>query len=364
MTRAEPYDWGERLLVVGTGLIGTSVALAVRQSGGDVVLADTDRGRLATAVAAGAGRVWEPGSDDRVDLVVVAVPPAQVAGVTAGYLRLMPEATVTHVSSIQALPQREIEAVGINLAHFVGGHPIAGRELSGPVHASPELFTERPWVLTPTPASSDGAIAAVTALARTCGAHPTVLDAAVHDALFARLSHVPQLVASALAGSIRGLPGEAAALAGTGLRDTTRLADSDPALWTEIISANAAPVAGGLRAVAEPLLALAETLDRGGDPGPDVHLLLEQGRAGRALLPGKHGGAPIEIRLVQVVVPDQPGALARLLADVAAESVNLEDLRVEHAPGQPLGTAEISVLPAAYDRLVSALAARGWTVTA
>jgi prephenate dehydrogenase len=190
-----------------------------------------------------------------------------------------------------------------------------------------------------------------------------LLDAMAHDALFARLSHVPQLVASALAASITGLSAEDAALAGTGLRDTTRLADSDPGLWAEIISANAAPVATGLRLVAEPLLRLAEALDRGEEPGPDVRLLLEQGRTGRRLLPGKHGGAPIEVRLVQVVVPDEPGRLARLLADIAAESVNLEDLRVEHAPGQPLGIAEISVLPASYDLMVSALAARGWTVT-
>ena len=219
-------------------------------------------------------------------------------------------------------------------------------------------------MVTPTFSSSQEAVDAVLMLVRTCGARPTLLDAETHDALFARLSHVPQLVASALAGSITGLSGDDAALAGTGLRDTTRLAESDPGMWAEIIAANAAPVAGGLRAVAEPLLHLAEALDRGDDPGPAVRALLDSGRAGRALLPGKHGGAPVEVRLVQVVVPDEPGALARLLSDVAAESVNLEDLRVEHAPGQPLGIAEVSVLPGAYDSLVTALTARGWTVTA
>lgn len=360
---AQQSGWGERLLVIGTGLIGTSVALAVRATGADVVLADKDRGRLATAVAAGAGRSLDDDADEGVDLVVVAVPPAQVASVVVDELRRRPQATVTHVSSVQARPQREIEARGVNVAHFVGGHPIAGRELSGPVHASADLFTERPWVVTPTPTSSSEALAAVVALAADCGARPTVLDADTHDALFAQLSHVPQIVASALAGSIAGLRGEDAALAGTGLRDTTRLAESDPGLWTEIIAANAAPVASGLRAVAEPLLRLAEALDRGTGAGPQVRLLLDRGRDGRALLPGKHGGAPVEVRLVEVVVPDQPGALARLLSDVAAESVNLEDLRVEHAPGQPLGIAEISVLPAAYEPLIAALTARGWTVT-
>ena len=139
--------------------------------------------------------------------------------------------------------------------------------------------------------------------------------------------------------------------------------DSDPDLWADIITANAAPVAAGLRAVAEPLLRLADDLDQASGQGDAVRDLLERGRAGRGLLPGKHGGAPVEVRLVQVVIPDEPGALARLLSDVAAEEVNLEDLRVEHAPGQPLGIAEISVLPTAYERLVDALARRGWTVT-
>lgn len=364
MTTAGAPEWGRRLLVVGTGLIGTSVALAVRQSGAEVLLSDADQGRLATAVAAGAGHPVEAGAEDRADVVLVAVPPAQVARVVVETLRRTTTGTVTHVSSVQTLPQQEIESSGAELSRFVGGHPIAGRELSGPAHASPDLFVERPWVVTPTSASAPSAVSTVMALARACGARPTVLAAETHDRLFAQLSHVPQLVASALAGSIAGMSGEDAALAGTGLRDTTRLADSDPAMWAEIIAANATPVAAGLRAVAEPLLHLADALESGAGPGAAVRRLLDEGRTGRSLLPGKHGGAPIEVCLVQVVVPDQPGALARLLGDVAAESVNLEDLRVEHAPGQPLGIAEISVLPGAYEPLVSALAARGWTVTA
>ena len=355
--------WGERLLVVGTGLIGTSVALAVRAAGGEVLLSDADAQRLATAVAAGAGEALAAGDEPDVDVVLVAVPPRLIGTVVAEHLRATTRTVVTHVGSVQALPQREVEAAKVDLTRFVGGHPIAGRELSGPAHASADLFTERPWVLTPTSATAPGAVEILRALARVCGARPTVLDAATHDALFAQLSHVPQVVASALAGSIAAMSGDDAALAGSGLRDTTRLADSDPGLWAEIITANPAPVAAGLRAVAEPLLRLADDLDGDRDAGDAVHSLLERGRAGRALLPGKHGGAPVELRLVQVVIPDEPGALARLLGDVAAVEVNLEDLRVEHAPGQPLGIAEISVLPAAYDRLVAALERRNWTVT-
>lgn len=352
--------WGERLLVVGTGLIGTSVALAARAAGADVLLEDTDPDRLGLAVQAGAGR--RAGEERDVDMVVVAVPPRLTGQVAAGWLGLAPRAIVTHVCSVQSLPQHDIESVNADISRFVGGHPIAGRETSGPVYASADLFHERPWAICPTPQSTATAVERVAALAQGCGAHPVVLNAATHDALLARLSHVPQLVASALAASITGLAQDQAALAGTGLRDTTRLADSDPTLWTEIITANAADVAGGLRDVAQPLLDLANALDAGVDVERAASSLLEHGRRGRSLLPGKHGGARVELIPVTVVIPDEPGALARLFNDVANEKVNVEDMRVEHATGQPLGIAEILVVPSAHDRLVDALRARGWTV--
>jgi len=359
---SETLAWGERLLVVGTGLIGTSVALAVRDVGAEVLLADTDAERLGLAVAAGAGR---PVDDlGEVDLVVVAVPPRATGTVVARYLDAIPHATVTHVCSVQSLPQLDVESSGADVSRFCGGHPIAGRETSGPAHASPDLFHERPWAVCPAAGTGPDAAERVASLARDCGARPVLLEAATHDALLGRLSHVPQLVASALAGSIAALDQSRTALAGTGLRDTTRLADSDPALWTEIVGANADAVAAGLRDVAQPLLDLAAALEAGAGSEASTRELLERGQRGRALLPGKHGGAPVTLQAVQVVVPDEPGTLARLLAEVAAEGVNLEDLRVEHASGQPLGIAEVMVLAAEGERLASALRARGWTVTA
>jgi prephenate dehydrogenase len=176
---------------------------------------------------------------------------------------------------------------------------------------------------------------------------------------------VPQLVASALAAAVAELPAGAVSLAGSGLRDTTRLADSDVELWTEIISANPAAVATALRAVVGPLADLAEAL--AGDDSEAIAgraaALLRRGQAGRAKLPGKHGQRPTVWATVSVVVPDRPGALAELLASVAGHDVNLEDLRVEHAPGQPEGLAELAVAPAAQDALADALRADGWSVT-
>jgi prephenate dehydrogenase len=369
MTAAPAGEPGspQRLLVVGAGLIGTSIGLAATRAGASVTFVDHDAGRARTAVELGAGDAVLEAVPDRPtghDLLVVATPPRWIAPIVSTALRSELAATVTHVGSVQTQPQREVEASGAPLGRFVGGHPVAGRELSGPEAADAELFTGRPWVLCPTAGTDDDATAEVARLARTCGGRPVEMTAVAHDELFARLSHVPQLVASALAASLTRVAGADAGLAGSGMRDTTRLADSDPQMWAQIVSANAPAVAAALRAVADPLGELAARLEAADeqDAATAVVALVEAGRAGRALLPGKHGGAPAALVAVQVTVPDEPGALARLLDDVAAQGVNLEDLRVDHAPGQPLGLAELVVTPAALDALAGALRERGWSV--
>jgi len=351
------------LHVVGTGLIGTSIALAASQGGVAVTLADRDEDSLRRAAERGAGRPGGP-SDD-CGLVVVAVPPQAVAEVVAALSRQLVGVTVTHVTSVQARPLLDIEATLGRPAHVVGGHPIAGREQSGPDAASAELFRDRAWVVCPTSYTAPEAIADVDQLARVCGARPTRMGPAEHDELLARLSHAPQLVASALAAAVAELPAGAVSLAGSGLRDTTRLADSDVGLWTEIISANPTAVAAALRAVVGPLSALVQVLAEGDAAAAGAHAgaLRRRGQAGRAKLPGKHGQRPTVWATVSVVVPDRPGALAELLAAVAGHGVNLEDLRVEHAPGQPEGAAELAVAPSAQTSLAEALRADGWSVS-
>ena len=348
--------------IVGAGLIGTSIGLALSAAGIPVTLADRDAGRLARAVAMGAGTPADEVA--AADVVVAAVPPSSVTQVVHRQLRGDLARTVTHVASVQAELLVEIETFDGPLDRFVGGHPIAGREQSGPDAASGDLFRDRAWVVCATGSSNRQAVADVEALARLCRARPVRMSAADHDELLARLSPVPQLVASAVAAAVADLPAELVALAGSGLRDTTRLADSDVQLWTEIVSANPAAVARALEEVSAPLAALVATL-RGGDRAAvarDVAALLDRGRSGRSKLPGKHGQRPTTWATVSVVVPDRPGALAELLAAVARHDINLEDLRVEHAPGQPEGAAELSVAPDAQSRLVSALRTDGWSV--
>ncbi|HTW18946.1 MAG TPA: prephenate dehydrogenase [Mycobacteriales bacterium] len=352
-----------RLLVIGTGLIGTSIALAARAAGYDVALDDSDEEQLALAESVGAGRRRAAG--ERFDLAVAAVPPGAVGVVVDRLLRESTVPVVTHTASVQLEPQREVEAHQPGCDRYVGSHPIAGRERSGPHHASADLFEQRPWVICPTAHSSGAAVAAVTDLALACGAVVTQMSADEHDAVLARLSHVPQLLASALAASLLGLDRAEVALAGAGLRDTSRLADSDAGMWAGIAAANPAGIAAALRGVLDPLERLVEVLEQRPDATePAVRELVEAGRRGRAMLTGKHGQAAVRWASVAVVVPDEPGALARLFSDAADAGVNVEDIRVDHSPGLPVGIVELDVSAQHHEVLASALTRQGWTATA
>lgn len=355
--------------IAGTGLLGASVGLALRRHGVDVQLEDPSRTALALARDVGAGTPVHAGSPAPA-LVVVAAPPDVTADVVAAALADHPDAVVTDVASVKGYVLRELRDAGADLTRYVGSHPMAGRERSGPSAAVPDLFLGRPWVLTDSGASRDDALLAVRHLAVDVGAVPVVLDADAHDAAVATVSHVPQLASSLVAARLRGADDAALGLAGQGLRDVTRLAASDPALWTSILAANAAAVRDVLVALRDDLDVVVGALDLAAAArGPeDVELgalatiarAIGDGNAGVARVPGKHGGAHKQYAVVTVLVPDQPGELARLLGDVGDTGVNLEDLRLEHAAGRPVGMASISVLPARAAHLETELAARGW----
>ncbi|MGI4894723.1 MAG: prephenate dehydrogenase [Janthinobacterium lividum] len=352
--------------VVGTGLLGTSVALALTLRGVDVVLVDPSPTSVALARDLGAGRFAAAGDDPTV--VLVAAPPDVVADVVALELAAFPTAVVTDVASVKGGPLATLRAAGADLTRYVGGHPMAGRERSGAVAARTDLFAGRPWVLATTVETSADALRAVHDLALDCGAVPVAMPARQHDEAVALVSHAPQVAASLVAARLREAPETAVGLAGQGLRDVTRIAASDPMLWAQILAGNAGPVADvldELRADLDSVIVALRALAR--DPqalGARGRLaeVIAAGGAGRERIPGKHGSAPAVYATVVVVVPDRPGELARLLTETGAAGVNLEDLRLEHSEGQAVALASIDVLPAVAERLADALRARGWTV--
>jgi len=361
-----PASWPGRLLIVGSGLMGTSLGLAIRRAGGSVHLHDRDPERLALAASLGAG---EPCAEAEAgpgcgafDVAVVAVPPRQTATVCVDLIRSGVAAVVSHIASIQADIQVEVETQATRVDAFVGSHPVAGRETTGPAGADAGLFHGRPWAICPPAAAAPEAVDAVVALVRATGAVPVELPAQRHDDLLARVSHVPQLLASALAASLIDEP-RAAGLAGPGFRDMTRLADSPAGMWSEIVSANAPAVRTALDALIASLSDLLRGLDAEG-AADAVTALVERGQAGRALLPGKHG-RPLRLSAsVLAVITDEPGSLAKLFTDISGSGVNVEDLRLEHAPGEPRGVVELVVAPGERDTLLAALTARGWSAVA
>lgn len=352
-----------RVLVAGAGLIGTSVALALRERGAEVWLTDADEATAALAAELGAGRVVADLRDAKgiADCAVLAVPPAAVAATLAFAQDYSVADWYTDVASVKQLPVTQARELGCDLSRYVPGHPLAGRERHGPAAARADLFLGRTWALCPLPETSAEALDAVTALVLACGADPVRADPATHDRWVALVSHAPHLVAAAMAARLApsSVPADALALAGQGLRDVTRIAAGDTALWTQILTANAAPVAEIVAAVADDLAAAARALAASAGTA-DLPGLLDRGRAGAGRIPGKHGGQPRKFTVVQVVIADQPGELARLFDAAGAAGVNIEDVRIEHSPGLPVGVAELSIRPDQCDALLDAMRAGGW----
>ena len=348
------------VLIVGTGLLGTSLGLALRRAEVDVRLRDANPEALAEAVRLGAGR-----ADDGTEasIAVVAVPPEVTA---TEVLRILADGSaeyVTDVASVKEIPVRQVRARAAEPGRYVGGHPMAGREVSGPGGALVDLFEGRPWVLCPDEATDPHAVTRALAVARLAGGIPVTMPAAEHDAAVALVSHAPHVVAALVAGRLADAPPHEVRLAGQGVTDVTRVAAGDPGLWTEILTANADAVAAILRALRSDLDRVLTALDTGGNDGrAELRAVLAGGVDGRSRLPGKHGTAHVEYATVTVVVDDRPGQLAALFADAGAAGVNVEDVRIEHSPGQPVGMVELDVRPGMAPVLANELASRGWTV--
>lgn len=367
-----------RVGIVGTGMIGTSVALALRDHDIEVLLADRDPAAVAMAADIGAGRPWNDA--EAVDLAVVAVPPDHVAATVADVQRRGVARVCTDVASVKVRPLVSAEERGCDLGAYVPGHPLAGRETSGPAAARADLFLGRPWAICPTAKTGPDAVAAVRALIEMCGANVVVVDAAAHDRAVALVSHAPHVTSAAVAARLAEASDVALGLAGQGVRDVTRIAGSDPKLWMGILGNNPAPVADVLEAVAGDLAAAARhlraldaattspehahepTTESAGRAADAVADLLKRGNTGRGRIPGKHGGPQREFTVVPIVIGDKPGELGRIFAAAGEADVNIEDVSLEHSPGLPAAVVQIHVKPESAAILSAALRENGFNV--
>ncbi|MGV8907836.1 MAG: prephenate dehydrogenase [Propionicimonas sp.] len=343
-------------LVIGTGLVGASVAQALTRAGLTVHLRDKVSSHARVAASRGAGTTAAPEPAD-VRLVVVAVPPEALATVIARSLNTYPQATVTDVGSVKGTVLGALRKTDADLSRYVGSHPMAGSQHVGPLTANAELFVDRTWVITPHDTSAAHAVLDVQEVAVLCGARRVTMGAAHHDEAVAQVSHLPHLMSVLVAGSLTRVPAEHLRLAGQGLRDVTRIAGSDPGLWKQIIGANSAAVRSELVAIQADLAEMIETLDSG-----TIVELLERGREGTRALPGKHGLNAISYAKVVVEIPDAPGALARLFRDIEAAGVNVEDLSIDHDLEREVGWLSVQVAPEAAEELAAVMTGAGWAV--
>ncbi len=344
-------------LVIGAGLVGASVAHALTRAGVQVHLQDKASSHAQVAASRGAGTTAAP-EPSQVRLVVVAVPPASLAKVIAKALNTYPNATITDVGSVKGTVLADLRATGLDLARYVGSHPMAGSQRVGPLTATPDLFVDRTWVVTPHDTSAAHAVLDVNELAKLCGARLVSMGAAHHDEAVAQVSHLPHLVSVLVAGRLTEVPAEHLRLAGQGLRDVTRIAGSDPQLWRQIISANSAAVRQELAQLRDDLDGLLASMDA----AADLTGVLQRGLDGTRALPGKHGLSAVSYAHVVVEIPDAPGALGRLFRDIEAAGVNVEDLRIEHDLEAERGWLSVQVAPDRAADLAAVLTTAGWTV--
>ncbi|HRD09337.1 MAG TPA: prephenate dehydrogenase [Candidatus Nanopelagicaceae bacterium] len=345
----------QHVRVVGAGLIGTSIALGLASRGASVELHDEDQNALDLAkdLLAPHVKVGVP------DLVIVATPPKTILNVLKREFGNNPQATFIDVGSVKNNLVLEVETLTELAARFVGSHPMAGREVAGPSSAQADLFQGRAWILTPTSVTEESSIDLAKEVVEALGATAYIMSAPAHDSLLARISHLPQITSTALAGAIEQI-GDNLNLSGQGLRDMTRIANSDGELWSEILLENQNEVLKAISEYQDIIADLKDALESRDESA--LKNLFINGNKGRAKVSGKHGSKPRNYSHLLIVIKDEPGALSQLFEQCAAINANIEDLSIEHSPGQLTGLITLAFSPDDALRVQDHLLSHDWKV--
>lgn len=346
-----------KVVVIGAGLMGGSVALALKHAKHEVELRDLSeeiQEKARTYL-----KIKDQGIDSP-DVVVVAVPPTSVSKVIIEANRSFQDSTLIDIASIMTNPLLEVQSAGISISNWIPTHPMAGKESSGFENAAYDLFKDRLWVISPQPGTSQAKIHLVEKLIKDCGAIPLVMDASTHDETVAVTSHLPQVLAIALAEQLANLSDAALQVSGQGLKDMTRIANSSGSLWQEILLANRENVSEALTKTISILESMKKDLESGSAIGIENHFAA--GNAGRSRIPGKHGGAPEEYSVIAIEIDDKPGQLAAIFATAGRANVNIEDVRIDHALGKDVAIILLHVVEADSLKLTQALVEDGWNL--
>lgn len=337
--------------MVGTGLIGASIGLALRARGWHVTGDDADP--EVAAAARDRGALDAVGDDPAAEVTFVATPVGAVAEVAGR--ALANGGVVTDVGSVKA---PVVAAVGD--ARFVGGHPMAGSEQDGVAGADPSLFSGAVWVLTPVAGTDPAAHALVRTVITSLGAEVVELAPEHHDALVAVVSHVPHLTAAALMGIAAERSEDHAALlrlAAGGFRDMTRIAAGHPGIWPDICADNRDAIVEVLTTLESSLATVRRQVTAGDRAG--LLAGLERARVARVNLPTR-ATATEELAEVRIPVPDRPGVLAEITTLATELGVNIFDMEIAHSSEGDAGVVILVVEDAVVTNLADALSARDY----
>jgi len=326
----------ERILVVGTGLIGGSLGLALRRTGaGHVVGFDADPATAGRALDAGA--LDEVTADvatgsENADVVILAAPVGEILRAASEVAsRARPGTVVTDVGSTKETIVAQAERLLGSDRPFVGGHPMAGTEGEGIAAARADLFEGALWILTPTRATDSSAYRRVNTLVTGLGARTLALEPRTHDELVARVSHLPYTIATALmALAVEQGDSRVFDVAAGAFRDVTRTAGTNPRIWHDIFATNAGAVAGEITRLVHVLDSVRSALEAGDLAAVDD--VIARAREARKRLPMKGERTPATPVTVEVLIPDRQGVLAEVMTALGEGGINIEDLWMDHTP--------------------------------
>ena len=346
-----------RVKIIGSGLIGTSIALALKSKGIAIQMVDKEAQseRLANDLVNG-----EVISDP--DLVIVSASIDANLNLISQSLKSYPRSIVLDIASVKSNLLDEVSKLSDNPENFISSHPMAGREVSGAQSARSDLFVGRAWIGITSPNTSELAKELLTELVSFCGSSLYWLTAKEHDQTVAAISHLPQVLSTALAYTLDKKEVKSINLSGQGLRDLLRLSGSNPKLWSELLLANKEALDSYLSEMNQSISAIRESLAN--SDRKTLEDIFTIGNKVYESIPGKHGGQNRNYSYLPIVIEDQPGQLAKIFDECAKIKVNIEDLSIEHSPGQQTGLITLALNEIDAEKLSNHLQSVGWNVHA
>ncbi len=342
--------------VVGAGLIGTSIALGLKQAGYTVSVDDEDP----EAEGIAQSLIGQSGEGSSPELIIIATPISSISALVRSYATQYPRAIVMDIGGLKSEVVAEINKFSEVSSRFCSTHPMAGREISGGLAARGDLFEGRIWIYTPSSNSSALAVERALEIIEVLGGKAVLLTAKEHDQAIAGISHLPQIVSSLLSATLIDISDRDIGLAGQGLKDVSRLAASNSELWSELLHANSRAVLEYLEILSKHLDDLSTSLQN--DDLRKTKEILELGRENHARIPGKHGGKKRDYWYLPIIIADKPGQLAKIFDACALVSANVEDLTIEHTPGQESGLVTLALSKADSVKVYEQLTNDGWRV--